>query len=733
MKTYKRTGEVKQYKGRPTIFINDTPEPPMIYALTDTPGGRWSWDELAQHNIKRFYESGIKIFQLDIFLEQLFFENGTIDFEPAKKQIRGVLDICPDAAVIFRFHVNAPKWWIEKNPDECVKYDGVESAPDDDLSLPQIIQSDARNCRRFSLASEKWIEYSSEKLIIFCKEFSKCDEANALIGIQIACGIYGEWHYWGFLKWEADLSKPMTNYFKKWLKHKYKSTSNLRKAWNEPNITFDSITVPDTKEREITSAGIFRDPEKERKVIDYYNCQHEVIANDIIHFCRIVKEYWPHNIITGTFYGYYFSTFNRMAAGGHLQLEKILNSKYIDYLSAPQVYEPECYLSGEPYRSRSLIHSVLLHKKLWLDEMDQEPKRTLSFINGWQNNSEKHERTIRENTAQIIRNTMFTHSKGMGLWYYDFGIAGVHTYPDHKDVVLTPNRGYWDHNSYMKSIQSLKHLADKTMNKKYESEADVLLVYDTEVMYYLKSTGKGDPLTRQIVDELTLNTFYSGVIFDPILLSDLDKVNIEKYKIIVFANTFLLKEKDKKIINRIIKKGNWHILWIYAPGYTNGEKIKTDFINEITGFNLKLMEYNKIPSIKISKTTGKFPELSLNDICSPLFYINDINNIEILGNYKHNNKAAFGLKRNKDYTSWFIGLPPNDYRLLKFIYQSAGANIYCDNKDIVYGGSGIITFHTGSGGKKQIKLKTGKVIKLDLPDEPATILIDSETGEIIIP
>ncbi len=55
------SSRVELLNGRPTIMINSTPETPLIYALTDVPGGRWSWEELPQHNIRSFAEEGIRL------------------------------------------------------------------------------------------------------------------------------------------------------------------------------------------------------------------------------------------------------------------------------------------------------------------------------------------------------------------------------------------------------------------------------------------------------------------------------------------------------------------------------------------------------------------------------------------------------------------------------------------------------------------------------------------------
>ncbi len=58
--------------------------------------------------------------------------------------------------------------------------------------------------------------------------------------------------------------------------------------------------------------GIFRDPSRREAVIDYYRCQQDLVAECILTLCRTVKRNWPRPILTGTFYGYFFSMFDRM-------------------------------------------------------------------------------------------------------------------------------------------------------------------------------------------------------------------------------------------------------------------------------------------------------------------------------------------------------------------------------------------------------------------------------------
>ena len=204
----------------------------------------------------------------------------------ARKQVRGVLDVCPGAAIVVRFHVNAPYWWNERNRNECTQYadgptDTRNYGPPNDLE-----NGDVDRPLRASLASEKWRSASAEKLAEFCRNFSTTPEGASVIGIHVSGGVYGEWHYWGFIDHDPDTSPAMTNYFKKWLEQKYKTQERLRDAWKDPGVDFEQASIPSTSERDTTYAGVFRDPVREQRLIDYFECQQFVVAEDIIFFCK---------------------------------------------------------------------------------------------------------------------------------------------------------------------------------------------------------------------------------------------------------------------------------------------------------------------------------------------------------------------------------------------------------------------------------------------------------------
>lgn len=719
-----RNGEIRLLNGRPVFLINDEPVYPMIHALTDVPSGRWSWEELPQHNIRNFCQNGVRLFQLDVFLEHVWPSPDSLDLTIPRKQIAGVLEVCPEASVIFRFHLRAPSWWMKAHPEEWVVYADTDYSDEQEYGLLRIIEHDNNPVRRVSMASRKWRSMVSDLFVEFLEAFSKTPESNALVGLQVANGVYGEWHNWGFFDNEPDISEPMRRVFAEWAKKTYGDEGTLQKAWAQPDITFESISCPGLEERQ--TEGIFRNLQTQQHVIDYYRCMHETVADNIIHFTRLLKSNWPRPIVAGTFYGYFFSTFARQAAGGHLELQRILAESTIDYLSGPQAYGPEAVEIGNPYRSRSLTTSILLHGKLWLDEMDVEPTIPLLKYDSY------HDR-LRDAVADVRRNTAFSYTKGAGLWYYDFNISGVDL--DGYQHNMSGSQGNWDHPVVMEEIRKMRELfQDRATSLPYKSEADTLFVYDTQSFYFTGSLKDSDPVSNTLVDYNSLAAYRSGIVFDTAHIEDLPKIDLSPYKVIVFNNTFVLDEAQRTYIGQTVATQQRHLIWNYAPGWVDLSENRSGLkpVARLTGFDLEELCQSSAPTISIENTDGSLQSYEIGQPVQPLLAINDPE-AQILGTFDLPGKpGAIAKKEFPTHTSWFISLPSKEIEPLRSLLHKAGAHVYAESDAIFYGGGGILVLHSKTGGPHSVRLKSGQQIDLHLPDGPATVLIDSTTGELLL-
>jgi len=717
------SSEVRMHNNRPTLFINAVPESPVIYALTDTPGGRWSWEELPQHNISQVCPQGIRLFQVDLWFDHCWRPDGTIDLTVARKQIAGILQVCPRAAAFFRFHVTAPKWWLHAHPEEWVRYADAEPREESSEGFPRILEEDNGPAQRVSMASLPWKKEATAKLREFLLALAKTPEGNALAGVQVANGVYGEWHNWGFYHNEPDVSQPMEREFRSWLKRTYGTDQALRDAWNEAHARIDAATVPGMKDRETTS-GIFRNPDREQRTIDYYTCVHELVAENILHFARTVKETWPRPLVTGTFYGYYFSVFGRQAAGGHLELQRLLQSPFIDYLSGPQAYEPEALKLGDPYRSRSLTASIRLHGKLWLDEMDAEP--TIPNVRAG-----NYDQILGNGVAAVRRNVLFSATRGVGLWYYDFGVAGVDL--DGFRYNARGSRGAWDHSVILEEIRRMKTLVDERLSIPYHSEADVLFVYDTKSFYHTASLRGTDPFSNVMIDYNTLAAFKSGVVFDPVHLEDLTRVDLSPYRVIVFGNVYLLSERQRRFIRDSVAAGGRTLVWYYAPGYLTGKALSAESISALTGIQVTPVSLSKPPEVRVAfPADSAFTYVTGKHAVVPLFAVNDPD-AAVFGRYTETGEAAVVQKVFRNHRAWYVAVPQTEPGLLRRILHQSDAHVYSRQGDIVYGGGGLLVVHMKEGGAHDIVLRSGKRLTFTLPPGSHTLVLDPGTGEPLLP
>lgn len=699
-----KTAKIASYQGKPAIYVNNQPISPHFYALTHVYGGRWSWEERPSRNLANFCEAGIKLYQVDLYLEDIWYKNTKkLDIKKAQKQVQGVLDVCPNANIVVRIHVNAPFWWNETHREECAAF--ADGPLDTRRYGPPFNMEDGDVGRplRASLASQKWRTEAGQQLKTFCAKFAKTKQSKSVIGLHISGGVYGEWHNWGFIDHDPDTSPAMTRYFQQWLTNKYKTDHALQTAWKSTQYKLSTATVPDTTERNFTADGIFRDPKKEQRVIDYFIAQQEVVVEDIEYFCKIAKTNWGRPLIVGVFYGYFHSTFSRQATGGHIMVERILNCPDIDYLAAPQSYWDSSRRMGGSGISRGIVESTLLHGKLWLDELDNgslQTNRARDFV--------RSDELLDTNYAQVLRrSTALPLMRGIGLWYYDFG-------PQR-------NTGWWDSPLYMNRIKEDIAFFNKQFHQPYRSVADVLYVYDQDNFYYLK--GKKTPISIAIPDKGVEEAMHSGVVGDHIYLFDIERVNLANYKAIVFVNCFMMTQKQKQFIHEKVAREGRTIVWNYLPGYTDGIQNDLKNVSDLTGIQLYLLPDDQKRNIVTS--CGIY---SFDKGLQPAAAIADTLSIQGIGSLADGHRdMVIARKIMPTHTAVMATMPIQGSDLFRSILREAGCHVYNEQNDFVFAHSNMILLHTATAGIRKIFLKNGKVIEITLK-RAETILLDSETG-----
>ncbi len=680
---------VEQVNGRSVIVVDGEPMAPLVYALTE--GGRFTWGETPSRNLRNFAEQGFRLFQIDVWFRDIWAEDETLDMATVCKQIRGVLEACPDALIFIRLHVDAPPWWTVKYPEECVQY---ASGPVDEKA------GDTGRARRNSLASQPWRAQATNQLRAFCRSLSDSPEGNCVIGLHLAGGVYGEWHYWGFPE-EPDTGQAMTHRFRAWLVDTYGTEGALRAAWRDESVSFTTAAVPGMALRERTCDGMFRQPAAERPVIDYGRCHQENTADVVLHFCRVAKESWPRPLVTGAFYGYFFYMYD-MVSGGHLELERVLDSPHIDYLSAPFSYELSARSLGGTGHLRCLTESISLHGKLWLSELDHATH--LGDVFG--NTPPYRQITPEDSVAVMRRNVAQSLLRGHGLWWYDFGPKG--------------DGGWWDCPELLAEVKDLKARGERMLARPHRPVADVLYVYDTECFYYLGLPKPGmDPFSRVAVNDSLVAAYHTGAMIDTVLLSDLPLVDLDRYRVVVFAHTPLLRSDVRTFVRDRVQATGRTVVFIHAPGYTDGENLSLDRLSETVGMKMVQASLDGVPAVVTSLGGLSNGRYSLTESANPMFAVDD-EQATALGKFEGTTHVALARIEKADHTIWYSALPLTNADVLRTILREAGAHIYVDTGDVVLATADTVCIHSVDGGSRALRLPGGGQIETVLPPRSTT-------------
>lgn len=533
--------KVTARSGVPELYVDGKRIPPLWYAMSDIPASR-PWNPCSQRGMRNFATCDIDIVCVDTNLHEGWQENNEVDPTFLYKAIEAALQANPRAKVVTRLHVNPPYWWLHRHPEEhIVYYDKDENGQY--VPIPTTDaggygdRTIARNLPfeiRASMASERWIEDGCAALDSLCRQVKAHPLGEALIGIQVAYGHAGEWHFWtgGSSPLRMDFSRPMQRLFREILREQYQTEEELRRYYGA-DATFDTAIMASAEE--VATRPSFLFPEQHAKLIDTMRTHSHASANAICRFCESIKGAWGEGLLTGAFYGYIF--FVAGVTTAHFEVERVLYNPHVDFLAAPSAYTDNKQ-SGNMNMLRYMAESCRRSGTLMLCEMDQGYR---SMDNGQLYVCESEA----EYASLMRRNVMETILLGGGVWFYDHRIMPSSIYEKEE---------YWNNEERLMAIREIQRACQGLLDKPYRKTTDVLLVLDTESRYHSNS----DACSFAFIDALGK----SGAGFDRLFLCDLERCDLSAYRCILFANCSVVSEATYARIKELAADGEHTLLFI---------------------------------------------------------------------------------------------------------------------------------------------------------------------------
>ncbi|NBV48218.1 MAG: hypothetical protein EBR95_04025 [Verrucomicrobia bacterium] len=689
----KLEARIGRHQGHGVIFVNGRPIAPQMYSGTEH--SRQTWTGRARQSIEEFTAQGYRIIQTDFWLKYSLRADGSLDVDGIRRQLRGILDVNPEAMIVARINVSAPSWWLDANPGERCKVTATEG------------KTEAFGGNRMeSLASDRYAQFAERHLRAFIREVAALPEGDRVIGFHLGGGVYGEWHYYGIYN-EPDASAPMAEKFRAYARRRHGSLDAINKAWKTAFSSLDEIAVPTFARRHQVADGDLRDPREDRFVIDYYDCQQKVLSALVTRLAGAIKETWPRPGIVGVFYGYFYGGFTVGAQASQLDVETLFRSPHVDYFSGP--YASRNMLgSGVP---RTLTQSVRLNGKLWMTEHDggshlrDNDKMRFPDI----------PRNEAESVARMRRNFMHGLAEDAGQWWYDFG-------PGNKT-------GGWGTPVMLAEAKGLLALANDALRRPYEKPSDVLVVHDMRSFLLTRPAVK-DRLTPKITEALTDSLLGTGAAVDHVFLMDLAAVDLARYRLVIFGNTFLLDAQQRAFIKERVMTPGRTVVFMSAAGYCDGETNSTTAMSDLTGMRIaKTTDSADGVAVRLA---GESAELDARGVSSR-FAVADPG-ARSLGAYA----SAAVVAAEKDVRGCrvlYFGVPlKTSLAAMKALLREAGVRSYVSGtveRDYAVIGGGLICVYSVNGGLKTIHPLNGA--PREVPFGPVSArYFDLQTGEPLL-
>ncbi len=714
--------EIRNYNGRPAIFLGGKPYPPMMATIRTNDREKLVLDK---EYYRQLGATGIKIYFL--ICDTVWLKPNALEL--FREEAEALLEAVPDAYIIPRIGMHPTNEWIASHPTEQLTYSDGSRPPVHLFSESYETDLPAH----YSLCSNEWRRDAGKALAETWELLMKLPYADRIVGCFLAAGGTSEWYYMFPVCRSGltlDHSESFRRQFSSYLTAKYGSDETLRAHWNDPEATLDDPPIPEAdahyfaklcdceaanpREKMLSNApvpppygngtniGSFIDLNKREDVFDFYRAWHQGTAESVLAFANVIKSLTPDRLV-GAFYGSWGCTgyLDSGTCGGTM---KLLDSSAVDFLAAPGVYENR--QPGGFVGQREMFDSFAVRNKIYIIEDDT---RTHMENRYYQNQYGMFE--LQDSVDVMKREFGRTICEDVQAWWFDQLLGG---------------RRY-KHPELYKLIARQQEIAKEAYETDRRKVSEIAFIFDEE---------SGQVVSQQSTEELVevlrnQEIAHIGAPVDQYFHNDLTNPAVPAYKMYVFVNTIVLNDEERKIIREKLKREGAVAVWLYGAGFANPDasvRMDTANIAGLTGFDTKM---------KVERFDAKFrvngEEHALTEgvdrrfvygsedrkrrICVghketagndsylyPLFYPDDPD-MTVLARFLTSGVPSIAVKEEDGFTSVFYGAKSIRSDLLRAFARYAGCHIYSDSEDVLFANRRYVTFHCSARGEKTIRFR----------------------------
>lgn len=668
-----------------------------------------------------FDRAGYRIFTSSVILgenpfpddyRQTWREDGTLDVEALKEAVYRVLRYAPDAYVMLQIVVSPPRNWLLANQGELVKNEKGENAVFRNCALSGQYSREIPKQKGMtwfpSLSSEKYKADVSRILTDLFTQFERTPASNAVIGVYLTGGDDGQFRS----PKEPDLSPLSRQDFQNFLRKRYSTEENLRKAWNDPKATFETAEIPSLQKLS-SCKNLFYSTYGESVESDYNRFVSQKSFELKSTMRKAVKTGAPRLLAGG--YDVAISLTGTFGQGRHSQ-KALLEDPWTDFMISLPGYSrnrDECIF---PLGMKNYNGSMVLHKKWIVSEMDiRNPEQPpLNYLYNQTRNWQAY------HNHETFRNFINLYVGYAMAWGGTF-----HTLP--------LGRFWYDTEKAVQAWKEAVRIAGQTQGAPYSKDRIAVFV-DDETHYYFTFTP-GLVFQPFLFKDVPIKALWqSGLRTDYYLAEDILHPDFEAPKVFFFLDASCMKKELAEQIRKKYGNSNRIFVWLGAPGFLGKSSLQD--VQSICGFTVAPVPGIQNRPLFVKSSSNPF----LKDVKGFPFEIGAGHSLSFSENWSIQDPASqslatyFGtdisgmaVKKYPSHTEIFIGqsgaITP---QLMRNIAKEAGIRPILESGDLLVTGGSLIAIGASTGnsvrrvqypeGVKSVKCLTGQKITKTGPD-----------------
>ena len=715
---------IEMINGAPTLVINGEPTAPYFFHMPQT-------DESPA--LETVGDSGITIYMnnqgaIGTYGASygLYDESRNFDFEKFDAQIRNVLTGSPDAMMFVNIGMFAPQWWLKQNPDEaCWQMD---------------FNNNVTVTNGVSYGSDKWTEESCEILREIVEHMKTQDYYSRVAGIRLPSGVTYEAFAIGSTTSSVivDYSPASMRYFKKYLKSKYGTEAALKEAWNDPDVTFDTVYFPsyeamcgydEALQANNTEWGFLLNPETHQSVIDFRECNDHMIVDNIEAWASVVKDVTDGKLVVGAYYGYMSGGAYAEYDTVHPAMHRLLESDNVDWFCSPMNYREK--VLGQAPTVQSLYDAMRIYGKLAIAECDNRTVMGSAWAgSNWSNRSDAvgHSYTIEETIKRDKREFVWNQMMGNGQWLYDmFG-------------------GWWSEEQLLDFTNDCADESEYAMYVERDLNDDLALIVDPRFVNYYRYNDATSVMVGQMTFKKQRQILARiGTSYDMFTIDALEDGLVSDARVYAFLLPYVLTDSQRAAIEKYCQTDNKICVFFYMSGVGDEDmNFSLENAEALHGFKLgkeTVASYGPIEivaptqngqsvdcpvtkGIKVGTQFGMTADIHKR--ISQEWYVVPDEDTVVLGLNPESGRVGFAMKDMGDWTSVYCSSMMLSVDIWKNLLDMQDVHMYTDDTStLVWTNGAYVGVHSALVGNKTITLPEGSAYAVYDVFEEKFITMDS--------